>query len=193
MRSAIFCVLAFIVLPLTSYAQTPVFAVATGESTIQFSVKSSVALRGKFDKWNATLTFPTEDVTTGALNIQIDAATVDTGSGMKNNKLKGKDFFDVERYPTITFQSTKVVQTSPTTFEVDGNFTIRGVSRLETLKLTIPRKQNGEDAIQGVLVFNRKHYGMNKGIPFVRIEDHVSVTIDLKVRQVRGPRLVYKQ
>lgn len=193
MRSTILCILAFILLPLVSHAQTPVFAVATGESTIQFSVKSSVALRGRFDKWNATLTFPTKDVTTGTLNIQIDAATVDTGSGMKNNKLKGKDFFDVEHYPTITFQSTKVVQTSPTTFEVDGNFTIRGVSRLETLKLTIPRKQTGEDAIQGVLVFNRKHYGMNKGIPFVRIEDHVNVTINLKVRQVSGPRLIYKQ
>ena len=112
---------------------------------------------------------------------------------MKNNKLKGKDFFDVEHYPTITFESKKVVQTSPTTFEVNGNFTIRGVSRLETLKLTIPRKQTGEDAIQGVLVFNRKQYGMNKGIPFVKIEDHVNVTIDLKVRQVSGPRLVYKQ
>lgn len=193
MRSIIFCVLAFVLLPLASRAQSPVFAVATGESTIQFSVKSSVALRGRFDKWNATLTFPSADVTTGILNIQIDAATVDTGSGMKNNKLKGKDFFDVEHYPTILFQSTKVVQTSPTTFEVDGNFTIRGISRLETLKLTIPHKQTGEDAIQGVLVFNRKHYGMNKGIPFVRIEDHVTVTIDLKVRQVSGPRLLYKQ
>jgi polyisoprenoid-binding protein YceI len=193
MRSLTLCLLAFLLLPQASRAQTPVFAVIPAESSTHFFVKSSVALHGRFDKWNATLTFPSADVTSGVLHIQIAAATVDTGSGMKNNKLKSKDFFDVEHYPTITFQSTKVVQTSPTTFDVDGNFSIRGVTRLEKLKLTIPRKQTGEDAIQGVLVFNRKDYGMRKGIPFVRIEDHVEVRISLKVHQVSGERLVYQQ
>jgi polyisoprenoid-binding protein YceI len=193
MRSAIFCLLAFLTLPHASHAQAPVFAVIPAESSIRFSVKSSVSLVGRFDKWNATLTFPNADVTSGELHLKIDAATVDTGSGMKNKKLKGKDFFDVEHYPEIAFQSTKVVQTSPTTFEVDGNFTIRGVSRIEKLKLTIPRNEAGEDAIQGVLVFNRKHYGMDKGIPFVRIEDYVDVRISLKVRQMSGERLLYRQ
>ncbi len=193
MRSAIFCLLSLVLLPRASHAQAPVFAVTPGKSSIGFSVKSSVALVGKFDKWNATLTFPSEDVTTGVLHVQIDAATVDTGSGMKNGKLKGKDFFDVEHFPSITFQSTKIVQTAPETFEVDGNFTIRGVSRIETLKLTIPNKGSDTDAIQGVLVFNRKHYGMNKGIPFVKIEDQVNVAINLKVRQVSGPPLVHQQ
>jgi polyisoprenoid-binding protein YceI len=193
MRSAILCVLAFVLLPQISRAQVPVFAVIPAESSIKFTVKSSVAIVGKFDKWDATLTFPSADVTTGVLHIQIEAATVDTGSGMKNNKLKGKDFFYVEHYPSIAFRSTKVVQTSPTTFDVDGDFSIRGVTRQEKLKLTIPAKQTGEDEIQGVLVFNRKEYGMNKGIPFVRIEDHVEVRINLRVQQHSGPRLVYQK
>jgi polyisoprenoid-binding protein YceI len=193
MRSKILCLLAFILLPPASRAQVPDFAVIPAESSIKFSVKSSVAIVGKFDKWDATLTFSSADVTTGSLQIKIDAATVDTGSGMKNNKLKGKDFFDVEHYPLIAFQSTKVVQTSPTTFDVDGDFSIRGVTRQEKLKLTIPAKQTGEDEIQGVLVFNRKEYGMNKGIPFVRIEDHVEVRINLRVQQRSGPRLVYQK
>jgi polyisoprenoid-binding protein YceI len=59
---------------------------------------------------------------------------------MKNGKLKGKDFFDVERNPTITCKSTKIVQTGPDTLEVDGNFTIRGVSKAEKLTLTIAGK-----------------------------------------------------
>jgi polyisoprenoid-binding protein YceI len=193
MRSAILCLLVFLLQPQASPAQAPDFTVVSAESSIRFSVKSSVALHGRFDKWKATLIFPSADVTTGVLHIQIDAATVDTGSGMKNKKLKGKDFFDVERYPSIAFQSTKVVQTSPVTFDVDGNFSIRGVTRLEKLKLTIPEKPTGADEIQGELVFNRKHYGMNKGIPFVKIEDHVQVTINLKVRQVSGPKLMYPQ
>jgi polyisoprenoid-binding protein YceI len=193
MRFTLLCLLGFLLQPQISHAQAPDFAVVPAESSIRFSVKSSIALHGKFDKWKATLTFPSADVTTGVLHIQIDAATVDTGSGMKTNKLKGKDFFDVEHYPSIAFQSTKVVQTSPTTFDVDGNFSIRGVTRLEKLKLTIPEKRTGTDEIQGELVFNRKHYGMNKGIPFVKIEDHVQVRINLKVRQVSGPHLMYRQ
>jgi len=56
---------------------------------------------------------------------------------MKNSTLKGKDFFDVEKNPQITFKSTKFVQTSPDTFEVDGDFTIRGVSNPEKLTLTV--------------------------------------------------------
>ncbi|MGC1784354.1 MAG: YceI family protein [Acidobacteriaceae bacterium] len=190
MRSVIVCLLAFLLLPRASHAQTPVLAVIPAESSVRFSVKSSIALAGRFDKWNATLIFPSDDVTSGALHIFIEAATVDTGSGMKNSKLKGKDFFDVEHYPSITFRSTKVVQTSPTTFDVDGNFSIRGVTRLEKLKLTVPENRASEDAIQGVLIFNRKDYGMRKGIPFVRIEDHVEVKIRLKLHQVSGPALV---
>jgi len=193
MKSAILCVLAFLLVPLPSHAQVPVFEVTPQTSSIQFYVKSSVTLVGKFDKWDATLTFPSTDVTTGVLLIKIDAATVDTGSGMKNNKLKSKDFFDVAENPTIMFRSTKVVQTGPTTFEVDGEFTIRGASKPETLKLTISGKGTGSGTITGVMTFNRKDYGMNKGIPFVKIGDHVDVTINLKVKQVSGPRVVYKQ
>ena len=193
MRSAILCLLAFVLMPPGSRAQAPVFSVTPKESSIRFSVKSSVAIVGKFDKWHATLKFASADVTSGVLSIAIDAATVDTGSGMKNNKLKGQDFFYVEHYPSIAFHSTKVVQTSPTTFDVDGNFSIRGVTRQEKLKLTIPAKPTGEDEIQGVLVFNRKEYGMNKGIPFVKIEDHVEVRINLRVQQLSGPRLVYRK
>ena len=70
-------------------------------------------IAGKFDKWDATLTFTSPDETTGVLEITIQAASVDTGSGMKNSKLKGKDFFDVEQNPVITFKSTKFVQTGP--------------------------------------------------------------------------------
>jgi len=53
---------------------------------------------------------------------------------MKDGKLKRKDFFDVKQSPYITFHSTKIAQSGPDTFEVDGAFTIRGVSKAEKLK-----------------------------------------------------------
>ena len=105
MRSVILCLLASALLPSIAHAQGPVFAITPEESSVQFSVKASVAIAGKFDKWDATLTFPSTDVTTGVLDIKIQAATVDTGSGMKDDKLRGKDFFDAKHDPLITFHS----------------------------------------------------------------------------------------
>jgi polyisoprenoid-binding protein YceI len=193
MRLAIVSLLAFVILPASSHAQVPVFKTDSTQSTIKFYVKASVALTGVFDKWNASLKFTSPDVTTGVLDISIQAATVNTGSGMKDNKLKSKDFFNVKENPDITFHSTKVVQTGPDTFDVMGDFSIRGVSRPETLKLAITGKGTGEGTIKGVMAFDRKDYGMTSGIPFIKIADRVEVNVDLKVHQVRGPRLVYQQ
>jgi polyisoprenoid-binding protein YceI len=193
MRLSILSLAAIVLLPLPSRAQVPVFNTTPEGSAIKFYVKASVALVGKFDKWDANLTFSSSDVTTGVLDIKIAAATVNTGSGVKDGKLKSKDFFNVEQDPTIEFRSTKVVQTSPDTFDIVGNFSIRGVSRPETLKLTVTGKGTGAGVIKGVMAFDRKDYGMTSGIPFVKIADRVEVDVDLKVQQVSGPRLVYKE
>jgi polyisoprenoid-binding protein YceI len=189
------CMAVLAAVPLTTRAQTPttqtvpVFEIERARSSIKFDVKASVNIAGKFDTWDASLTFASPDETTGALEIKIQAASVDTGSGMKNGKLKGKDFFDVEQNPLITFKSTKFVKTGPENFEVDGDFTIRGVSNPEKLTLTISGRGTGEGEIKGKMVFNRKDYGMNKGIPFIKIADHVDVTFHLKEKRVSGPPL----
>ena len=115
----------------------PVFAVTPEQSTIKFNVKASVALVGTFEKWDSALTFASTDVSTGVLDIKIQADSVQTGSGMKDGKLKSKDFFDVKQNPLITFQSDKIVQTGPNTFDLPGTFTIRGVSKPETLTFNV--------------------------------------------------------
>jgi polyisoprenoid-binding protein YceI len=189
MRLAILFFLASALLPPLSQAQAPVFEITPIGSSITFHVKASMSIVGKFDKWDATLKFTSPDETTGVLEITIQSATVDTGSGMKNGKLKSKDFFDVEQNPLITFKSTKIVKTGHETYEVDGDFTIRGVSNPEKLTLTISGKGTGSGEIKGAMVFNRKNYGMNKGIPFIKIADHVDVDFHLKGKRVSGPPL----
>ena len=185
--------LAMAALPALCQASPPVVAFTKEDSKITFNVKASVALEGTFDKWDAALTFTSADVTTGVLDIKIQAESVNTGSGMKDAKLKSKDFFDVKQDPLITFHSTKIVQTGPTTVEIPGTFTIRGVSKPETLTFTITGKGTGTGEIKGTMAFDRKDYGMNKGIPFVTIADRVEVTVDLKGKRASGPPLVFKQ
>jgi len=175
-------------------AQAPVFVISPPpQSTIKFNVKASVAIAGTFDKWDATLTFASPDVTTGVLDIKIQAASVNTGSGMKDGKLKGKDFFDADHDPLITYKSTKIVQTGPNTFDVPGTFTIRGVSKPETLTLTVSGVGTGSGAIKGTMAFDRKEFGMNSGIPFIKIADRVEVDIDLAGKRISGPPLTLKQ
>jgi polyisoprenoid-binding protein YceI len=193
MRLATHCLVAFAVLQPLNRAEAPSFVITPENSSIKFSVDASVKLAGDFKKWSATLTFASPDVTTGILDIKIEAASVNTGSGMKDSKLRSKDFFDVKQAPFITFRSTKVTQTGPETFDVPGIFTISGVSKPETLTLTVSGKGTGSGAIKGAMAFDRKDYGMNSGIPFIKIADRVEVNIDLKGKRVSGPPLVFKR
>ena len=193
MRFAVFCLLASVVLLPLSRAQTPVFVITPEQSTIKFYVKSSVDIEGHFDKWDATLTFTSPNLSTAVLDIKIQAASVNTGSGMKDDKLKSKDFFDTQQDPLITFKSTKIVRTSPGVYQVQGNFTIRGVTKPDTLTLTTDSEGKGVGEIKGTMAFDRKDYGMNGSIPFVRIADRVEVSIAFQAKRVSGPPVIFDQ
>jgi polyisoprenoid-binding protein YceI len=93
----------------------------------------------------------------------------------------------------ITFHSTKIAQTGPNTFEVDGDFTIRGVTKQEKLTLTVSGIGTGSGDINGTMAFDRKDYGINGSIPLVRIADRVEVTVDLKGKRISGPALTLKK
>lgn len=192
MLTAAFALFSFTT-PARAPSGVPVFEVTPISSSVKFDVKASIDIKGKFDQWGATLTFQSPDVTTGALEINIQADSVDTGSGMKNRKLKSKDFFDVEHYPAITFKSTKIVPVSHEHFEVDGDLTIRGVTNPEKLTLIVSHNESHLGDIKGKMVFDRKKYGMNKGIPFISIADHVEINVHLKTKHTGGSQLALKK
>jgi polyisoprenoid-binding protein YceI len=187
------CLMAFLASPRSSHAQVPTYEVTPAESSINFGVESSVSIKGIFEKWNASIKFSSRDVRSAVLEIQIEADSVNTGSHMKDNKLKGKDFFNVKESPLITFQSTKIVQTGPNTFDVEGNFTIRGVTKTERLTLTSEGKGTPSGGLDGTMAFDRKDYGMNSNIPFIKIANRVEVNVRLKWRRVSGPPPVFQQ
>jgi len=170
----------------------PVFVITPDESKISFYVKASIALTGDFHKWDGTLACASTDPSSCVLDLKVQADSVDTGSGMKDGKLKGKDFFNADADPLITFKSTKVSQNGPNAFDVPGIFTIRGVSRPETLTLTATREGAAAAQIKGQMAFDRREYGMTSGIPFIKIADRVEVNVALQVKRVSGPPLDLK-
>jgi polyisoprenoid-binding protein YceI len=192
-RLAVLCLFACLALGTRVQAASPIFVISRPDSAIKFYVKASIELRGTFDEWDATLTFGSQDVTTGVLRVTIQAASVNAGSSIKNNTLKSPDFFNVEQQPLITFVSKRITQTGPNSFQIEGDFTIRGVTNPEVLTLTVAGKGTGTGVISGAMVFDRKNYGMSSGIPFIKIANHVEVTIRLKAKRVSGPPLVFKE
>jgi polyisoprenoid-binding protein YceI len=189
---AVLWLVVFCAFPSANRAQVPVYEVTPVESTIKFGVDSSVPIKGTFDKWYASMKFSSTDVRSGVLEIEIQADSVNTGSGLKNGKLKSKDFFDVKDSPTITFKSTKVVQTGPNTFDLEGDFTIRGVTKTEKLTLTDNGKGSTSGSIDGTMAFDRKDYGMNRNIPFIKVANRVEVNVSLKWKRISGAPPVFQ-
>ena len=187
------CLMAFLTSSRPSYSQVPTYEFTPVESNIKFGVESSVSIQGVFEKWNASIKFSSRDIRSAVLDIEIEAGSVNTGSHMKDNKLKGKDFFDAKESPLITFKSTKIVQTGPNTFDIEGNFTIRGVTKTEKLTLTSDSKGTPTGTLDGIMAFDRKDYGMTSGIPFIKIANRVEVNVRLKWRRVSGPPPVFEQ
>ena len=187
------CLMAILVSPRASYAQVPTYEFTPVESSIKFGVESSVSIKGVFEKWNASIKFSSRDIRSAVLDIEIEADSVNTGNHVKDNKLKGQDFFNAKESPLITFQSTKIVQTGPNTFDIEGNFTIRGVTKTEKLTLTSDSKGTPTGSLDGTMAFDRKEYGMTSGIPFIKIANRVEVNVRLKWKRIGGPPPVFQQ
>jgi len=192
-RIAFLFLLLYVALPPLARSQAPVYEITPVESNVKFDVEASVPIKGTFSKWDASLTFQTRELSTAVLDLKIQADSVDTGSGLKNGKLRGKDFFNAKEAPYITFHSTKVTQTGPTTFEVEGDFTIRGVTKKEKLVVQDEGKGTPAGTITGTMAFDRKEYGMNSGIPFIRIANRVQVNVNLKWKRVAGEPPAFAQ
>jgi polyisoprenoid-binding protein YceI len=187
-RQQCFFIATVILAPCIGFAQIPTFEVITPDSKVNFHVNASVELTGVFDKWAASLHFTTPYVESAVLEIVVQAASVNTGSGLKDGKLKGSDFFAVKENPEIRFLSKKIINTALDSYRVDGDFTIRGLTNPESLTLSYQPEHPDEGHIRGQMVFDRKQYGMTHSIPLIRIADRVEVGVDLKIHRTSGPR-----
>ena len=193
---AVLSLLAILSFPSAIQAQSsqgaPTYKITPVVSKIRFNVKASIPIEGTFENWDATLAFTSTDVSTGSFDIKIQADSVNTGSKSKDKKLKGDGCFDVKDHPYITFQSSKIIQKAPHVFDVPGTFTIRGVSKEESLTFTAEREGEGTGVIEGTLWFDRGDFGLGGSIPFVKIADRVEVTVDFKATRISGPPLLFK-
>jgi polyisoprenoid-binding protein YceI len=100
-------------------------------SNVDFSVRHLLVskVRGRFNKWSGTLLLDEADVAASSVEVQIDAASVDTSEPKRDEHLRSADFFDVAKYPHLTFKSTAVEKNGDDRLRVTGDLTLHGVTR----------------------------------------------------------------
>lgn len=138
-------------------------------SAAEFKVKHMMIsnVKGRLSGLSGTLTEHLTDKTLSAVEASIDVATLTTGDAQRDAHLKSADFFEVEKYPTMTFKSTKVVQKGEEEYVVTGDLTIRGVTKPVTFTVegpSAPTKDpwgNTRIGLSATTKINRKDFGLN--------------------------------
>ena len=140
----------------------------------------------RFDKATGTVTLD-KAAKTAAVDIVIDTKSVNTGSATFNEHIQGEDFLDTAKHPTATFKSTKVVFEGDKPVSIDGNLTLKGVTKPVTLKVTsfhaMPHPMLKKDAIgaNATTKVKRTDFNMGKNVPYVGDE----VTIDIALEAIK--------
>jgi polyisoprenoid-binding protein YceI len=177
----------------TVMAGTTAWKIDPAHTAAQFAVKHLMisTVRGTFKGVNGTVTWDDSDVSKSSVNVTIDATTVDTGEPARDKDLKSEKFFEVAKYPTITFVSTKVEQAGVGKLKVTGDLTIHGVTKQVLLDVDGPSASvkdpwgNMRSAISATTKVNRQDFGVkwNANIDGggVVVSDDVNITIDLEM------------
>ncbi|MBC6309589.1 polyisoprenoid-binding protein [Listeria sp. FSL L7-1582] len=162
-------------------------------SSIEFQVKHMMVskVKGAFKDFSADLTLDPEDLTTASLAFTVDVASIDTRQEARDGHLKSPDFFDVEKYPAITFKSTNIVADGGNEYKVTGDLTVRDVTKPITLNVEYegtskdPMSGNMVAGFEGTGKFNRKDFGLNYNAVLetggVLIGDEVKLNIQIEV------------
>jgi polyisoprenoid-binding protein YceI len=106
-------------------------------SNIYFDVRHTYAtVRGKFEDFSGTLQFDPENMTMGRVEFEVKTKSINTGISKRDNHLRSEEFFAVNQYPSMTFQSTRVKQKQGNQYILVGNLTIKGKTKEVTLPFT---------------------------------------------------------
>jgi len=106
-------------------------------SSVNFHVRHLMVskVHGTFHKWGGSLVLDDQDITKSKVDVTIEATSIDTKEEKRDGHLRSADFFDVEKFPQLTFKSTAVKKVSDEELEVTGDLTIRGETKSVVLKV----------------------------------------------------------
>jgi len=174
-------------LALPAFAATETWQIDPPHTSAQFSVRHMgiSTVRGAFTKISGTVQYDPSDVAKSALDVTIDATSLDTRVEMRDNHVKSADFLDVAKYPTITFKSKHVEPAGAGHLKVIGDLTIHGTTKQVELDVEGPTqsikdpKGNEHMGASATTTISRKDFGVSNMAGM--IGDDLTITIDAEM------------
>jgi len=193
-KRLVFLITVIVAMAMPAMAQT--WQIDTAHSAAHFAVRHNMiaSVRGTFDKVTGTVEFDGKDITKAKISATIDVATVNTRVQQRNDHLKTADFFNVAKFPSMTFVSTSITPAGPGKFKLNGNLTLLGVTKPVILDMDAPvgpfidPQGVHHFGAQAVGKIKRTDFGMNwanavtvAGIVGIDISDEVAITLDAEI------------
>ena len=161
-------------------------------SSAEFKVKHMMIsnVKGSFAGITGTLTEHATDASLSSIDASVDVTTINTGDAQRDGHLKSPDFFDAEKFPTMTFKSTQVTRKGEGEYAVTGDFTIHGVTKPVTFAVegpSAPGKDpwgNTRIGLSATTKINRKDFGLSWNSALetggVLVGEDVIITLDVQ-------------
>jgi polyisoprenoid-binding protein YceI len=178
--------------PMSAGTASSTWNIDPAHSATEFKVRHMMIsyVKGKFSGISGVLKLDETDYSRSTVEVSIPSANVSTVDDKLDAHLKKEDFFDVEKFPTLTFKSTSIRSTGGQDYEVTGDLTIRGITKSVSLSvndLSEPSKDpwgNQRIGLSGTTKVNRKEFGLVWNAPLefggVLVGDEVTITLDVQ-------------
>ncbi len=174
------------------------WTIDTSHSTINFSVKHLMVstARGQFEKFGGTVHFDDASPVNSTVDVTIDAASINTKDAQRDGHLKSPDFFDVEKYPTITFKSKTVKHIDATNAKIIGDLTIKDVTKEVTLDVEYQGQQKSpfgttNAGFTASTKFNREDFNLGWNVALEAggflVGKDIKIEIDLEL--IKAPEM----
>lgn len=179
------------------FGQVADWQIDSAHSAAQFAVRHMMVstVRGDFGQIKGSARFDPKDPSKGSIEATVEVASINTRQPKRDAHLKSADFFDVEKFPVMTFKSTRIEPAGAGRLKLTGQLTMRGVTKEVTFDVEGPSAElkdargGGRIGASATAKISRKEFGMtwNRAIEAggVAVGDEVSVTIDLEL--IRKP------
>lgn len=162
LRLKALCLAALMAAP--AFAELSTYQVDPVHSSVTFTIRHLVSeVEGRFREFEGTVKYDPQNVPASSVNFTVKAASIFTDNDKRDGHLKGEDFFAVDKFPTLTFESKTVKARGAGKLEVFGNMTIKGTTKAVQVPCTIAVGQGPRGEVIGVvgeLTINRKDFGI---------------------------------
>jgi polyisoprenoid-binding protein YceI len=167
------------------------WALDTTHSSIDFSIRHMMVsnVKGSFNSFSAAIEADPTDLTTADIQFTIDLESVDTRNADRDNHLRTADFFDIEKYPQLTFVATSIVKTGENEYNVTGDLSLHGVTRSEKFAVTFEGAGkdpwgNEKAGFSGKGSINRSDYGLTWNAALetggILVGDQVKISLEIQ-------------